>query len=55
VVIDSLIRLLTPYWKKRAEFEKNPALVWETLEQGNTRARKAAQKTMEEVRAAIGL
>jgi tryptophanyl-tRNA synthetase len=55
VVIDCLIRLLTPYWKKRAEFEKNPALVWETLEQGNKRARKAAQKTMEEVRAAIGL
>ena len=55
VVIDSLIRLLTPYWKKRAEFEKNPALVWETLEQGDKRARKAAQRTMEEVRAAIGL
>jgi tryptophanyl-tRNA synthetase len=55
VVIDSLIHHLTPYWEKRAGFEKNPALVWETLEQGNKRARKAAQKTMEEVRAAIGV
>ncbi len=55
VVIDNLIRHLTPYWKKRAGFEKNPALVWKTLERGNKRARKAAQKTMEEVRAAIGL
>jgi len=55
VVIDKLIHHLTPYWEKRAGFEKNPALVWETLEQGNKRARKAAQKTMEEVRAAIGV
>jgi len=55
VVIDKLIHHLAPYWKKRAGFEKNPALVWETLEQGNKQARKAAQKTMEEVRAAIGV
>jgi tryptophanyl-tRNA synthetase len=55
VVIDSLISLFTPYWKKRFEFEKNPALVWEILEQGNARARRVAQKTMEEVRAAIGI
>jgi tryptophanyl-tRNA synthetase len=55
VVIESLIRILTPYWKKRAEYEKNPAQVWETLEEGNRQARTVAQKTMEEVRAAIGL
>jgi tryptophanyl-tRNA synthetase len=54
VVIESLIRLLAPYWEKRAEYEKSPARVWETLEEGNKRARKVAQRTMEEVRAAIG-
>lgn len=54
VVIESLIRLLTPYWEKRSKFESNPALVWEIFEVGNKRARKAAQKTMEDVRSAIG-
>jgi tryptophanyl-tRNA synthetase len=54
VVINSLIRLLTPYWEKRSKLENNPALVWEIFEEGNKRARKVAQKTMEEVRAAIG-
>ncbi len=55
VVINRLIQHFTPYWKKRAGFEKKPALVWETLERGNKRARKVAQETMEEVRAAIGV
>lgn len=54
VVIDSLIRLLTPYWEKRALYEKNPAQVRAILEEGNGRARRAAQKTMEAVRAAVG-
>jgi tryptophanyl-tRNA synthetase len=55
VLIQSLIGLLTPFWKKRREFEKKPPLVWETLEEGNKRARQEAQKTMEKVRQAIGL
>ncbi len=54
VVIDSLIRLLTPYWQKRTAYEKDPERVREILEEGNRRARKVAQKTMEEVRAGIG-
>jgi tryptophanyl-tRNA synthetase len=54
VVIESLIRLLTPYWEKRALYEKNPAQVWAILEEGNGRARRAAQETMEAVRAAVG-
>ncbi len=54
VVIESLDRILTPYWEKRAFYEKNPARVWEILDEGNARARRAAQKTMEAVRAAVG-
>jgi tryptophanyl-tRNA synthetase len=54
VVIESLIQLLTPYWEKRAFFEKDPAQVWAILEKGNGRARRAAQETMEAVRAALG-
>jgi tryptophanyl-tRNA synthetase len=55
VVIDSLINLLNSYREKRDMFEKKPRLVWEILEEGNDKARKVAQKTMEEVRSAIGL
>jgi tryptophanyl-tRNA synthetase len=54
VVIESLIQLLTPYWEKRALYEKNPAQVWAILEKGNGRARRAAQETMGVVRAAVG-
>jgi len=55
VVIESLIHLFEPYREKRTKLEGDPDLVWGTLEQGNARARKAAQKTMADVRAAIGI
>jgi tryptophanyl-tRNA synthetase len=54
VVIDRLVQLLTPYWEKRQKLEKSPDEVWAILEDGNDRARRAAQKTMAEVRRAIG-
>jgi tryptophanyl-tRNA synthetase len=52
--IESLIRLLEPYWEKKAALEKNPGRVREILEDGNQRAREAARKTMNDVRAAVG-
>lgn len=55
ILIQSLIQLLTPFWKKRKEFEKNPQLVWEILDEGKRKARQEAQKTMADVRQAIGL
>jgi tryptophanyl-tRNA synthetase len=55
VVIEILLDLLSSYREKRGRFEKNPQLVWEILEEGNIKARRVAQKTMEEVRSAIGL
>jgi tryptophanyl-tRNA synthetase len=55
VVIESLIELLAPFREKRSEYEKNPQLVWDILKEGNKKARQVAQKTMEEVRSAIGL
>jgi tryptophanyl-tRNA synthetase len=55
VVIESIQRLLVPYWENKEKFEKNPQLVWEILEEGNKKARKVAQKTIEEARAAIGI
>ncbi len=54
VVIEALIRELEPIWEKRARMEKEPSLIWDILEDGNTRARKTARATMDEVRAALG-
>jgi tryptophanyl-tRNA synthetase len=54
VVIDSIIQILNPFWEKRRVLESNPKLVWEILEEGNKKARSVAQKTMEEVRSALG-
>ena len=55
VVIESLIEHLAPFRDKRSDYEKNPQRVWYILEEGNAKARQVAQKTMEEVRSAIGL
>lgn len=55
VVIDKLIETLAPIQDKMREFDKNPQQVWDIIEEGNRKARKTAQKTMEEVRKAIGL
>ncbi len=55
VVIEALIKRLSPYWEKRKYYEQNPNLVWDILEEGNQKARTAAQKTMTEVRQAIGI
>jgi len=54
VVIDALIETLAPYRERRARFEREPKLVWDILEDGNAKARAAARKTMDEVRAALG-
>jgi tryptophanyl-tRNA synthetase len=54
IVIDQLIQILTPFWEKRKVFVNNPDRVWDILEKGNTKARKVAQQTMEEVRNSLG-
>ena len=54
VIIDTLIKELSSFRKKRKIYEKNPDLVWEILEQGNLKAREKARATMEEVGNKIG-
>lgn len=55
VVIEALIEEFAPLREKRDYYEKHPRLVWEIFEEGNVKARKAAQKTMETVRQVMGL
>jgi tryptophanyl-tRNA synthetase len=46
---------LAPFRARRAELEKDPDGVWDVLRDGARRAGAIAEKTMEEVRAAVGL
>ncbi len=46
---------LTPFRQQRAELAKNPAYVWDVLADGARRASAIADRTMAEVRDAIGL
>ena len=46
---------LEPFRAKRAELASKPDLLTDTLNDGANRARLIAQKTMEEVRAAVQL
>jgi len=46
---------LAPIQQRRKPYEEKPQLVWDILEQGTCKARKVAQTTMAEVRAAMKL
>jgi tryptophanyl-tRNA synthetase len=51
----NLNKTLAPMRERRKAYEKDPKLVWDILDEGTGRARKVAQQTMEEVRAAVKL
>jgi tryptophanyl-tRNA synthetase len=46
---------LAPIQERRKPYEENPQRVWDVLEEGTSRARKVAQATMADVRAAMNL
>jgi tryptophanyl-tRNA synthetase len=46
---------LEPFRARRAEIDRSPQQVWDVLDDGAQRAQIIAEKTMQEVRAAIGL
>ncbi len=50
-----LNEFLSPIQERRMAYEAQPQKVWDVLEEGTSRARKVAQSTMAEVRAAVKL
>lgn len=52
-VADSLVQILNPMQQRRQKYEQNPRLAWDILEDGSSKARKEASKTMNEVREAM--
>ncbi len=55
VLFEGLESVMAPIREKRASFDDSPDLVKQILEEGNSRAREEAGRTMEAVRAAITL
>ncbi|HRD02938.1 MAG TPA: tryptophan--tRNA ligase [Candidatus Saccharicenans sp.] len=55
VVIEALIAEFEAFRQKRNYYEKHPDEVWAIFNEGSTRAREVARKTMEEVRQVLGL
>src|ERR1700688_4107455 len=52
---DALVELLNPMQQRRKKFEENPRLAWDILEAGTEQARQAADETMADARAAMGM
>lgn len=52
---DSLVQILKPMQERRKKYEENPRLAWDILEAGNSRGRQSADRTMHEVREAMGM
>jgi tryptophanyl-tRNA synthetase len=55
LMADNLVRFLAPYRERRAPYEARPQQVWDVLEEGSRRAARAADETMDAVRAAMNL
>jgi len=53
--VDALVQILNPIQARREKFEDNPRLAWDIVEDGTKRAKAAAAKTMDDVRAAMGM
>jgi tryptophanyl-tRNA synthetase len=50
---DNLVKWVEPIQTRRKEFEANPQQVWDILDAGSDKARKAAKRTMKRVRNAV--
>jgi tryptophanyl-tRNA synthetase len=52
---DALVQVLAPMQERRKQYENDPKLAWDILEAGSQKARKAAEATMVEARAAMNM
>ena len=54
-ITEAILAELEPFQKRRKEFEENPKMVDEIIEQGGVQCSKIAEETMQEVRRKMGL
>jgi tryptophanyl-tRNA synthetase len=50
---DHLISTIRPLQERRMRYESNPKMVWDILEAGSSKARRAAEGTMGDVRGSM--
>jgi tryptophanyl-tRNA synthetase len=50
---DAIVQVLNPMQERRKQYEANPKLVWDILEDGSKRASAAAERTMQDVRSSM--
>jgi tryptophanyl-tRNA synthetase len=55
MMAENLLKYLVPIQDRRREYEKNPEMAWDILEDGSRRARAEAEETMQVVRSAMNL
>jgi tryptophanyl-tRNA synthetase len=53
LLADIMIEKLAPIRARREEIVRDPSIVWDTLREGNRKARERAAETMDLVRAAM--
>jgi tryptophanyl-tRNA synthetase len=53
MMADNVVKWIEPIQTRRKEFEAHPQQVWDILDAGSDKARKAAKRTMQRVRNAI--
>lgn len=54
LLMESMEEFLAPIHERRARYDNDPDLLWDVLNEGNNKARAAAQETMGELRELIG-
>lgn len=55
VLAEAIYKELKPFQERRKEFESNPAMVDQILDESNQKCRELAEKTIREVRSKMGL
>jgi tryptophanyl-tRNA synthetase len=55
ILIDNIIKFMTPVREKRKKYEKDPSLIQQIIRNGNEKASEAANKTMKDVNRAMKL
>src|SRR5260370_27345125 len=53
LLAEIMIEKLRPMRERREEIDRDPSIVWETLREGNRRARERAAETMDDVRKSL--
>jgi tryptophanyl-tRNA synthetase len=55
ILVKNIFKVMEPIWEKHNELLNKPDLLFDIVKEGNEKARKTAEETMQLVRKAMGL